>query len=226
MKKKIIGILLSSVMMVSMMGGMAYAASPEATEAGVYDLQILQNEVTVVPMTADQTAITSKNVLIDGQEAVEYEGTERFQVTVANTADQKFYLVIAKDEDAAPTEQNLKYIDQKTSSDGSVIFDVYPSELRSGNTYYIALSSNAGNGSLENIASFKYFEAYMPGDVNDDKVININDAMAIINHIVKRNLIIEPSKLKAADVTGDDVININDVMEIINYINKRPQYLK
>lgn len=217
MKKRLMGVLLSSVMVFSMMGSMTFATSPEATAAGIYDLKTLQNEVTVKPMTADQAEITSKNVLIDGQEAVEYEGAERLQVTVANTADQKFYLVIAKDEDSPPNEANLKYIDQKTSANGSVVFDVYPSELVSGKTYYISLSNNADSDSgLLNVASFKYYDAFTLGDVNDDGSIDSTDARLALQHYVGLRTL-ESTQFLAADVNFDNLVDSTDARLILQY---------
>ena len=65
---------------------------------------------------------------------------------------------------------------------------------------------------------------YTPGDADDNGLINVNDAMAVINHIVG-NTVLTGNNLLAADATGDGNVNVNDAMEIINYIVGKPEYL-
>ena len=156
MKTKWAVILLSLCMMFSLTGVITFAGTADTADSGVYALQT-EDGVDVEPMTADQVPVDVKAAQINGQEEQLYKNAKRFQVTISNTVDQKYYLVIVTDENAAPTQTNTKYIDQKTSAGGSIIFDVYPSELTSGKTYYIFLSDNTEDSSgLVNIASFKY----------------------------------------------------------------------
>lgn len=56
------------------------------------------------------------------------------------------------------------------------------------------------------------------GDVLDDSVIGIEDAVAIINHVngVKS---LTDFQMKLADVNGDGVVDIQDAVTVINHIN-------
>ena len=61
----------------------------------------------------------------------------------------------------------------------------------------------------------------MTGGVNGiDDAININDAMAVIYHIVGKQTLTATQQLAANVVRGgiDEAININDAMQIIYYI--------
>ena len=55
------------------------------------------------------------------------------------------------------------------------------------------------------------------GDINDDGVINVQDIILLINHILGENLLYE-SQLENADVNEDSIINILDIVFVINII--------
>ncbi len=57
---------------------------------------------------------------------------------------------------------------------------------------------------------------FMPGDVNNDGIVNVTDAIGIVNYVLKN----VPSTFVevAADVNGDGIINVTDAIGIINMI--------
>lgn len=60
---------------------------------------------------------------------------------------------------------------------------------------------------------------YIPGDVNGDGIVNVTDAVAIVNYILKRvqgNFVFE-----AADMNSDGIINVTDAVQVINIILKK-----
>lgn len=60
---------------------------------------------------------------------------------------------------------------------------------------------------------------YIPGDANGDGIVNITDAVGIVNYILKKvqgNFIFE-----AADMNGDGIINVTDAVQVINVILKK-----
>ena len=61
-------------------------------------------------------------------------------------------------------------------------------------------------------------EYFTLGDVNNDGLINITDAIGIVNHILKQT----PSVFVegAADVNQDGIINVTDAISVINKILK------
>lgn len=61
--------------------------------------------------------------------------------------------------------------------------------------------------------------SYIPGDANGDGIVNITDAVGIVNYILKKvqgNFIFE-----AADMNGDGIINVTDAVQVINVILKK-----
>ncbi len=63
--------------------------------------------------------------------------------------------------------------------------------------------------------------SYIPGDANGDGVINVGDAVHIINYVFKGG--VEPSPFDAGDANCDTVINVGDAVHIINYVFKGGQ---
>ena len=59
-------------------------------------------------------------------------------------------------------------------------------------------------------------KALMAGDVNDDDVVNVSDAIATVSYILGNNP--EPYILENADLNGDGTINIIDATEIIKIV--------
>ena len=57
----------------------------------------------------------------------------------------------------------------------------------------------------------------MPGDINGDESVNIQDIIFLINFILDVD---EPDtgQFSAADMNGDGVLNIQDIILIINVI--------
>lgn len=57
---------------------------------------------------------------------------------------------------------------------------------------------------------------YMLGDVNNDGIINVTDAIGIVNHVLKNTpaVFIEG----AADVNQDGIVNVTDAIAVINMI--------
>ena len=60
------------------------------------------------------------------------------------------------------------------------------------------------------------------GDVNDDGLVDVSDAVLTINHILQKPA--DPFVLEAADLNGDEEVDVFDVMKMVNMIlsaNKR-----
>ncbi|MBR3562013.1 MAG: dockerin type I repeat-containing protein [Oscillospiraceae bacterium] len=61
---------------------------------------------------------------------------------------------------------------------------------------------------------------YTLGDVNDDGEIDVSDASAILDHVVKRR-ILTGNDFFAADVTKDGGVDVSDASRILDYVVKR-----
>ncbi len=59
---------------------------------------------------------------------------------------------------------------------------------------------------------------YVPGDVNDDELININDVTYLINYKYKEGP--APIPVESGDTNGDCAIDILDVVYLINFVYK------
>ena len=58
---------------------------------------------------------------------------------------------------------------------------------------------------------------YLCGDANDDGVVNVSDAVFIINYVFIPGSP-TPDPLCIADANGDSVVNVSDAVYIINYV--------
>lgn len=167
------------------------------------------------PQDANGNTVTTTATSPDGK--TYYPGAVRLPLEV-NTTSGVEYLVFVLEGSAslAPTTENIVYIDQQTGTGNEITFNLYPSRLVNGKTYYIYVT-NSSASSTAPIGNFSYYAAYKLGDVDSNNVINIDDAMAIINHIVGRATL-SGNQLLAANADGNGSVNIDDAMTVINYI--------
>lgn len=172
--------------------------------------------------------------LVDGC-TVAFEG-EKLKVTYTNSALKEGDMVIVflletKDKDGklveavktteaaktliAPTTENIKYIDQSvakaTASNGSVTFDVYPQNHTSALVRLISVNKD-GTLTDENVAALKLF--YTLGNVDDDAVVTVFDALRVLRHAVGLESV---DNVLAADVDGDGVVTVFDALRILRF---------
>jgi hypothetical protein len=156
--KRALKILLLICIAASLLGVCAYAAGTDNV-AAIYDLQTGEN-VTVTPLGENGAAITSGRYQINGEGAFYafYLNAVKLKVTVTDAGAQ-YYLIMAQEDSQSglPTRDNLRYIDQKASANGSVEFIVYPNPeaMTNGKKYVVYLAGTGG--SRAEIASFMYF---------------------------------------------------------------------
>lgn len=112
------------------------------TESGICDL----NSHNGYQLTAVGTPVT-----VDGKSV--YPGTQTLSLTCDNPAAGENLLLVQTDE-GVPLEENLVYIDQKT---GSADFEIYPSSLADGVTYYVYVSNDTGKTLA---GTFSYYDPF------------------------------------------------------------------
>jgi hypothetical protein len=56
-----------------------------------------------------------------------------------------------------------------------------------------------------------------PGDLNEDEILNIQDIITMVNHILGSSLVVDCA-LEAADMNMDGIINIQDLISLVNAI--------
>lgn len=112
------------------------------TESGLCDL----NSHNGYQLTAVGTPVD-----VDGKRV--YPGTQTLSLTCDNPAAGENLLLVQTDE-GVPLEENLVYIDQKT---GSADFEIYPSSLADGVTYYVYVANDTGKTLA---GTFSYYDPF------------------------------------------------------------------
>ncbi len=191
----------------------AVAAAAEGPASGICDVTVVNNDVTVTAQKADKTAVTTPTTQ-DGKQV--YADAVRLEVKyTAAVADAQYVVMVLNDGNTVPTESNVAFIDQN----GTATFDVYPGTLENGKTYDVYISSNAASGiqAATKVASFGYYAAFTPGDVNEDGAIDTLDAMQCFSHFVG-NTTLTGNQFLAADVTDPiGTVDSMDGMRILNF---------
>lgn len=212
--KKGISVVMILAIVLGCMCVSAFAAS--GTDAGICDVQTYVDGVTVMPMEADGTAATQNAGGV-------YVNAARVLVTFSGATANKYYLLTALDGEGYPTVDNVIYMDQlEAGTSGSVSFNVYPKELKSGQTYTVYLSSNDGVNNYQKVASFSYFApaSYVLGDVNGDGEVESVDALRVLRGVAKQ-IILTSSEELAADANRDGEVESVDALRILRYVAKQ-----
>lgn len=206
--KKFIRVILLAGILAALLCVTALAAD---NQSGVYDLKLKEgvSGYTLGAQTADGTNVDAA-ATDDGKQL--YAGAERITLTGANVTGFNLVLVMKGDETVI-TVDNLVYVDQQTDT---VTFNIYPSKLEGNVTYHIYLSNSNGTGKQE-IATFRYYQAYKLGDVNGDTEVDIRDVVSILENIVG-NVKFTQTQTLSADVNVDGDVDIRDVVTILEYI--------
>ena len=195
----------------------AYAAEVPTT-AGIYELKTEAPAgltVTVTPCTSTKAAVNKTTAKIDNTDQDFYAEAEQLKVTVSGAAANTQQLILAQDEEASPTKDNIRYIDQDAAEGGAVTFYVYPDKLEKDKTYFIFVVGTDGN--KIKLASFKYYVSYQKGDVDGENGINAYDASLILQNLVGTYDFVGNGAL-AADVDGENGINADDASLILQYL--------
>lgn len=141
-------------------------------------------------------------------------------VFLLETKDEDGKITEVKTEEAAkklivPTTENIKYIDQSvakaTAGNGSVSFSVYPQNHTNAVVRIISVNKD-GTLTDENVAALKLF--YTLGNVDDDAVVTVFDALRVLRHAVGLESV---DNVLAADVDGDGVVTVFDALRILRF---------
>lgn len=206
--KKFIRVILLAGILAALLCVTALAAD---NQSGIYDLKPKEGVIgyALGAQTADGTNVDAA-ATVDGKQL--YAGAERITLTGENVTGFNLVLVMKGDETVI-TVDNLVYVDQQTDT---VAFNIYPSKLEGNVTYHIYLSNSNGTGKQE-IATFRYYQAYKLGDVNGDTEVDIRDVVSILENIVG-NVKFTQTQTLSADVNVDGDVDIRDVVTILEYI--------
>lgn len=216
--KKLMRLLLLAAILSALLCVGALAA--DTNDPGIYNIKT-NDGVTITPKKADNSAITD----VGGY----YANAVKFDVTASGLTGEEnaqcLLLVLKGDASGnaptTPTADNIVYINQaEKGANGKASFTgtdaAYPKELRTG-TYYVYLVSEGKAFKAENYAAkFSYDQVWKIGDANGDGVVNIQDAVVILQYCVG-NLSLNGSLKLAADANRDGVVNIQDAVIVLQY---------
>lgn len=183
-----------------------------ADAGGIYDVTVAEGyttSVTVTPQTDKGVPVTAITENINGTDYDYYAGAVKVEVQYTDANSSSYYLILAQNAEGTPNDTNIVYIDQGEL--GKATFTVYPSSLTTG-TYYIYLSST-GSAKTQ-IASFKYYQPYKLGDVNEDKVVNSVDALWALQGAAGTRTLTANQEL-AANVDKNKTVNAVDALWIL-----------
>lgn len=213
--KKAFRIVLALALAVLCLTAVAAAAT---SASGVCDPKVeagFTSTVTLEAQKADGTAVSTPTEQ-EGKQV--YADAVKVKLTYTGAdANAQYMVLVLNDGTTVPTESNVAFIDQ---ANGTIAFDIYPKTLENGKTYDVYLTTDSTTdtnvGMDKKVASFGYYAAFTPGDVNEDGSINTRDAMQCFNHFVG-NTTLTGNQFLAADVVTDNSVNTRDAMMILNY---------
>ena len=200
MKRRILALLLA-VLTLTMLTAAAFAADT----LGVFNVR--------GPLT----------VLNGTQDGSFYANADTFELNCTGLTGEYSLVLLLEGDSKVPTSGNIQYIDQLSVTGGKATFTLKPRALTTG-TYHIYVSTS--DKPLAEIASFEYGEEpeYIPGDVNDDRVVDIYDASALLSYLADKRTL-TANGLLAADVAAKKgEIDIFDVSRILQYLAGKAKF--
>lgn len=210
MKRLLRSLLLAAVLTAVLCVG-ALAAEP--TVAGIYDVTGGKG-VTLTPQTANQSVI---NASTQGDYSDYYVDAVRFGVVKDNLTSGAQYLLLVVKGTEAPSEKNIVYINQQAAdSNGKVSFNAYPSSLTKDNYRVYVVGQGSPFNTASPTASFRYYQPYTLGDVNDDGTIDSADALDALLFFVESKTPTDTERL-AADVNKDGTVDSSDALQMLRY---------
>ena len=215
MRRRVLVMLLSMAFLLGTFVPALAADEPEVD--GIYGLTIADAFSATVSIQAlnASDAVVAASGTYDGSDF--YPEAVKLKVTVTGVTDSYSLILVQNNSSRIPTESNLVYIDQDSASEGTISFTVYPSELKSDTTYYINLSGNStGNNQ---VATFRYYAAYLLGDADGDNMITPNDALVVLQTVANMRTLEGNALLAAnADKSPDGAITPNDALYILQAV--------
>ena len=105
-----------------------------------------------------------------------------------------------------------------TDGTGTGSFTSAMTGLTASTTYYVrAYATNSAGTAYGEEVSFTTLADGIPGDVDGDNVITINDVSALVSHLMGQ-IQLTGQALQNADIDGDNEVTINDVSVLLMMI--------
>jgi len=81
----------------------------------------------------------------------------------------------------------------------------------------LAPDNEYGFGLIDVVAAMEYDFDVVPGDVTNDGLLNISDAVLVLEWVLTQPDL-EPDQFEGADINQDGELNISDIIVIIEWI--------
>ena len=211
------------------LGTVAAATDTTETTGSIYDAANVakKNGIQVAPLNSQNCKVEFKD---NSSEALTVTYTnenlkENDMVIVlflaTKDANDKSVKVETK-EDAeqqiALTKETIQYIDQAdvTREDHTISFDIFPQNYSNGVIRVIWKSPDSDGVNTATVAAVN--RTYTLGDVNDDKVIDMQDVSDTLMYVVRKKT--SGVNESAADVDQNGRLDVQDVSDILMYVIK------
>jgi hypothetical protein len=144
---------------------------------------------------------------------------EKIIVSGETTAGDEVTILVLAPYEGEIEENDIMYIDQVTSDDGTYSFEFYMRDGAGPDEYHIWVGGT--NVDDPNKGTFEYDPAGEPGDViygdvNGRDGVTLADAVVIVD-IFLGNVTPTPEQIIAADVNGRDGVTLADAVLIVDY---------
>ena len=140
-------------------------------------------------------------------------------LTTNKLADNTYKVGVASLSSKALTDNNGLVLTIKAHVADNMALGDYPILIQNP----LIVNTDGTKPTVQNTQSKITIEDYMKGDVDGDGVVDLADAVLVINHYVGKP--VNKFVAKAADVDGDGVIDLADAVRIINFYVGKVQSL-
>lgn len=201
-------------------------ASAEETGTTICKITLDKTKYKNVSLTAqskDGTVYYTSAYIDDNKEQAIccYKGVIKFLLTLTTSNTTDDFMVFMLEGDTVPKDGNIVYLNQAEGS-ANQSFVIYPSQLTTGKTYNIYVSS-AKDGFVPVASLYVPVTVedaeFMIGDVVVDNKVNLQDAMWVLQECAYLH---EESptaeQIKRADTNFDNKITIADALLILQYV--------
>jgi len=185
---------------------------PDFLKTGAFDAALLQYQPTAE--SGIQTTPNGEDDLLNDRYF-----RKNFNITDSESRDlKKFYIPLNFDNDndeitITPTLTDISHcVLTYTNSDG----DDQEVKFHSSESP-TSVQIPHRNGYVRPSLAISRGSQRLTGDVNDDGVVNIQDILALVQHIIGAQLL-DGENLTAADVNNDGLVNIQDILALVAII--------
>lgn len=161
------------------------------------------------------------------------EGAVNFDMTYTGAQDGMFLVLVLgdgtptdNDGNFAPKAEHILYVNQTTSSGGTVSFTdegdnvIYPSGIEDQSMVCLAGAGLDKITLLGVITANQVEPDALKGDVTLNNVVDMEDVVALMRHVLKAETITNSASLAVSEVTNNSELDMEDVIKIMQYALK------